>query len=162
MKVMRYVLLLIAALWVAPAFSQSKPGAEPPADNMQVLRDKLKADKKLLVAANVQLTETEAKKFWPVYEAYQQELNKLNDQIVMLLISYAKDYKANTMTDAKAVALLERYVAIEEADVKAKRALIRKVRAVLPGIKAAQYVQIENKIRALVKYEIAGEVPLAQ
>jgi hypothetical protein len=80
----------------------------------------------------------------------------------MLLVSYAKDYKANTLTDAKAVVLLERYVAIEEADVKAKRALIRKVRAVLPGIKAAQYVQIENKVRALVKYEIAGEVPLAQ
>jgi hypothetical protein len=162
MKAMRYVLPLIAALLAAPALPQGKPSTEPPADDMQVLRQKLMADKKLLVAANVQLTEAEAKKFWPVYEAYQQELYKLNDQVLMLLVSYAKDYKANTLTDAKAVALLERYVAIEEADVKAKRALIRKVRAVLPGIKAAQYVQVENKVRALVKYEIASEVPLAQ
>jgi Spy/CpxP family protein refolding chaperone len=166
MKAMRYVLMLVAALIVVPAFAQTtpaqtQPGAVP-ANNMQILREKLMADKKLLVAANLRLTEAEAKKFWPIYEAYQQELHKLNDQIAMLLVSYAKDYTANTLTNAKASALLDRYVAIEEADIKAKRVLIKKVRAVLPGLKVTQYVQIENKIRALVKYEIAGEVPLAQ
>ena len=158
---LRYVLMFIAALAAAPVLAQGKPAAAAPADNMQILREKLKADKKLLVAANMELTEAEAKKFWPVYDAYQQELHKLNDQIAMLLVGYAKDFNAKTLTDAKASALLDRYVAIEEADLKAKRALIQKVRAVLPGLKAARYVQIENKIRALVKYEIAGEVPLA-
>ena len=162
MTVMRYVISLLAAALIAvPAYSQTKPAAAP-ADNMQILREKLKADKKLIVAANMSLTEAESKKFWPVYEAYQQELNNLNDQIAMLLVSYAKEYNAKTLTDAKASALIDRYMAIEEADLKAKRAMIQKVRAVLPGLKAAQYVQIENKIRALVKYEIAGEVPLAQ
>jgi len=161
MNGLKLALVLTAALALAPAFAQNKPAA-PPADNMQILREKLKADKKLMVAANLNLTEAEAKKFWPVYEAYQQELNKLNDQIAMLLVGYAKDYNAKTLTDAKATALLDRAVAIEEAEIKAKRALIQKVRAVLPGLKATQYVQIENKVRALVKYEIAGEVPLAQ
>lgn len=163
MKSLRYALLIVAAFAAAPLSAQTKPAAAP-ADNsnMQILRDKLKADKKLLVAANVQLTEAEAKKFWPVYDAYQQELNKLNDQIAMLLVDYAKDLRANTLTDAKASALVDRSIAIEDAELKGKRALVQKVRAVLPGIKAAQYLQIENKIRALVKYEIAGEVPLAQ
>lgn len=162
MKSLRYALLIVAAFAAAPLSAQTKPAAAAPADNMQILRDKLKADKKLLVAANVQLTEAEAKKFWPVYDAYQQELNKLNDQIAMLLVDYAKDLRANTLTDAKASALVDRSIAIEDAELKGKRALVQKVRAVLPGIKAAQYLQIENKIRALVKYEIAGEVPLAQ
>ena len=162
MKSLRYALLIVAAFAAAPLSAQTKPAAAAPADNMQILRDKLKADKKLLVAANVQLTEAEAKKFWPVYDAYQQELNKLNDQIAMLLVDYARDLRANTLTDAKASALVDRSIAIEEAELKGKRALVQKVRAVLPGIKAAQYLQIENKIRALVKYEIAGEVPLAQ
>jgi hypothetical protein len=162
MTVLHYVISLLAAALIAvPAYSQTKPAAAP-ADNMQILREKLKADKKLIVAANMSLTEAEAKKFWPVYEAYQQELNNLNDQIAMLLVSYAKEYNAKTLTDAKASALIDRYMVIEEADLKAKRAMIQKVRAVLPGLKAAQYVQIENKIRALVKYEIAAEVPLAQ
>jgi Spy/CpxP family protein refolding chaperone len=161
MKAMRFILPLVVALAAVPAFAQTKPGAAAPADNMQILRDKLKADKKLLVAENLGLTEAEAKKFWPVYDAYQAELNKLNDQIAMALVDYAKEFNAKTLTDAKASALLDRSVAIDEAELKAKRALIPKVRAVLPGIKATRYIQIENKIRALVKYEIAGEVPLA-
>jgi len=161
MTALRYVLPFVIALAAAPAFAQTKPAASPPADNMQILREKLKADKKLLVAANLELTEAEAKKFWPVYEEYQKELHKLNDQIAMGLVDYAKDYKANTLTDAKASALLDRAVAIEDAELKAKRAVIAKVRKALPGIKATRYVQIENKIRALIKYELAGEVPLA-
>jgi hypothetical protein len=158
---LRYILLFVAALAAAPALAQGKPAAAAPADNMQILREKLKADKKLLVAANMQLTEAEAKKFWPVYDAYQQELHKLNDQIAMLLVDYAKDYNAKTLTDAKASALFDRSIAIEEAEIKLKRAVAAKVRKVLPGIKAAQYMQIENKIRALVKYESAGDGPLA-
>ena len=157
---LRYALLFVAALAAAPLCAQTKPAAAP-ADNMQILREKLKADKKLLVAANMQLTEAEAKKFWPVYDAYQQELHKLNDQIAMLLVGYAKEFNAGTLTDAKASALLDQALAIEDAELKGKRALVKKVRAVLPGIKATRYVQIENKVRALVKYEIAGEVPLA-
>jgi Spy/CpxP family protein refolding chaperone len=161
MTALRYALLFVAALAAAPVLAQSKPAAAP-ADNMQILREKLKADKKLVVAANLDLTEAEAKKFWPVYEAYQQELHKINDQIAMVLVDYAKEYNAKSLTDAKASALMDRALAIEDAELKSKRALVKKVRAVLPGLKAAQYVQIENKIRALVKYEIAGEVPLAK
>ena len=51
---------------------------DKPADNMQILREKIKADKKLLVATNMQLTEAEAKNFWPIYEDYQKDLQKIN------------------------------------------------------------------------------------
>jgi len=163
MTFMRHVLLLVAALAVAPApaFAQSQPAAAKPADTMQVLREKLKADKKLLVAANMDLSEAEAKKFWPLYEEYQKELNKLNDRIAMVLVDYAKEYNANTLTDATATKLLEQSIAIDEAETKLKRAFLPKLAKALPGRKVARYMQLENKVRALVKYEIAGEVPLA-
>ena len=168
MTAMRHIVLLVAALAAAPAFAQAqsaaaKPAdtAAKPADNMQVLRDKLKADKKLVVAANMDLTEAEAKSFWPVYEAYQQELHKLNDRIAMVIVAYAKEYNANTLTDAKAAKLLDQSIAVEEAETKLKRAFLPRLAKVLPGRKVARYMQIENKVRALVKYEIAGEVPLA-
>ena len=157
-KLLRAVMVSILALVLAPAFAQTKPAA---ADTMQILREKLKADKKLLVAANLDLTEAEGKKFWPVYDAYQKELHKINDQIAMALVDYAKEFNANTLTDAKASALFDRYLAIEEAELKGKRALISMVRGALPGIKATRYLQVESKIRALIKYELAGEVPLA-
>jgi hypothetical protein len=57
------------SLFSLPALGQDKP-----ADNMQILREKIKADKKLLVASNMELTESEAKNFWPIYEDYQKDL----------------------------------------------------------------------------------------
>jgi Spy/CpxP family protein refolding chaperone len=166
MKTTKYMLLLAACLAVTPVLAQTKPApakpsAEQPADNMQILREKLKADKKLLVAANIDLTEAEAKKFWPLYEEYQKELAKINDQLASAITGYAKEYNAGSLTDAKASQLLNQSVAIEESETKLKRAFIPKLAKVLPGRKVARYMQIENKVRALVKYEIAGEVPLA-
>jgi hypothetical protein len=161
MKSMRHVLILVAALAVAPAFAQTKPADAGPADNMQILREKLKADKKLLVAANMDLTESEAKAFWPLYEEYQKELHTINDRIAMTIVAYAKEYNAKTLSDARATELLNQSVAIEESETKLKRSFMPKLAKVLPGRKVARYMQLENKVRALVKYEIAGEVPLA-
>ena len=81
---------------------------------MQILRDKVKADKKLLVAANMELTESEAKGFWPVYEEYQKDLSAINQRIASLIESYAADYRANTFTDEKAQKLTAELVAIEK------------------------------------------------
>ncbi len=80
----------------------------------------------------------------------------------MVIVSFSKEHSARSLTDAKAKALLERYLAVEDAEVKLKKAFVPKLSKVLPGLKVARYMQIENKIRAIVKYEIAGEVPLAQ
>jgi Spy/CpxP family protein refolding chaperone len=158
---MRFILTLATALAVAPAFAQAPAPAAKQADSMQILREKLKTDKKLVIAANMELTETEAKKFWPLYEEYQKELARINDQLATVIVAYAKEYNAGSLTDKKATELLNQSVAVEEAETKRKRSFIPKLAKVLPGRKAARYLQLENKIRALVKYEIAGEVPLA-
>jgi hypothetical protein len=161
MNAMRYVILLAATLIAAPALAQSKPAAEKSADNMQILREKLKADKKLVVAANMDLTEAEAKGFWPFYDEYQKELQKINDRLAMTIVAYAKEFNAKSLTDDKAMKLLEAALAIEDSETKLKRSFVPRLSKVLPGRKVARYLQIENKIRAIVKYEVAGEVPLA-
>jgi hypothetical protein len=161
MKTLSYVLLLVVALSAAPAFAQTKSTEAKPDDSMQLLREKLKSDKKLLVAANMDLSDAEAKKFWPLYEKYQQELHKINDKLALTITAYAKEYNAGSLTDAKAAKLLDQSIAVEEAEIKLKRTFVPKLAKALPGRKVARYIQIENKVRALVKYEIAGEVPLA-
>jgi hypothetical protein len=157
MKVVRFLVLILAALVALPAVAQTKPTSS----DMEILREKLKADKKLVVAANMALTEAEAKGFWPLYEEYQKELHKINDRLAMVIVAYAKEYNARSLTDEKAKKLLDDALAVEEAEIKLKRASVPKLSKVLPGRKVARYLQIENKIRAIVKYEIAGEVPLA-
>lgn len=161
MRALRIVSLLLIASFAAPAIAQTKPAAGKPADTMQILREKLQADKKLLIAANMDLTDAEAKAFWPIYEAYQKDLHKLNDQIATTLVAYAKEYNANSLTDAKARQLLDQSIAIDEAETRLKKSYVPKLAKVLPARKVARYMQLENKIRALVRYEIAGEVPLA-
>jgi Spy/CpxP family protein refolding chaperone len=133
-----------------------------PADNMEILREKIKADKKLLVATNMNLTESEAKGFWPIYDAYQKDLHSINRQIEDLLESYAADLQGKSLTDAKAKQLIAESIAIEQAEAKLKSTYAPKLSKVLPPKKVARYLQIENKIRAVVKYDLATGVPLVE
>jgi hypothetical protein len=135
---------------------------DKPADNMQILRDKLRADKKLVVATNMELTESEAKAFWPIYEQYQKDLQKINRRLVNLLESYAADFRGKSLTDDKAKKLIDEAVAIEQAEANLKSAYAPKLSKALPVKKAARYLQIENKIRAVIKYDLAQGVPLVQ
>ena len=97
--------------------------------------------KKLVVGANLELTESEAQRFWPVYEDYQRDLQKLNQ---------------------RTIALIDEAVSIEQAEAKLKSAYVPKLSKVLPAKKVARYMQIENKIRVIVKYDLASAVPLVQ
>ena len=126
------------------------------------LRDKIKADKKLVVATNMELTESEAKDFWPIYDQYQKDLQKINQRIANVLEGYAADFRGKSLTDEKAKKLIDEAVAIEQAEANLKSTYAPKLSKVLPVKKVARYLQIENKIRAVVKYDLAQGVPLVQ
>ena len=157
MKLLRLFVIALATVIAVPAFAQDKP-----ANNMEILRQKIKADKKLVVAANMELTEGEAKGFWPVYDAYQADLGQLNERLAKMVLRYADLYKNNTLTDAEAKSLLDEALAIEQAEVAMKQGYVPKLSAVLPATKVARYLQIENKIRAVIKYELADGIPLVK
>ena len=135
---------------------------EQPADNMQLLREKIQADKKRVVATHMALTEAEAQGFWPLYDQYQNDLQKINQRIANLLESYAADFQSKSLTDAKAKQLIAEAVAIEQAEAQLKSTYAPQLSQVLPVSKVARYLQIENKIRAIVKYDIASGVPLVR
>ena len=138
-----------------PALAQEKP-----ARHYATGQEKLKADKKLLIADNMQLTEKEAKAFWPVYDNYQKELGKLNERLLKLIDDYGKNY--DTMTDQKALELTNKYMELEAERVKQLRACIPRVVEAVGSKKAARYMQLENKITAVVRYDLAQEIPLVK
>ena len=153
---------LIAALTVAiavPVLALAQTGATT---NMDILRQKVKADKKLVVAENLQLTDAEGAKFWPVYDAYQKELQQINERLKAVILAYAEAYKKGAVPDATAKKLIEDAAAVDDAEAALKRTSLPKILAVLPAAKAARYVQIENKIRAVIRYELAAGIPLVQ
>ena len=135
---------------------------DKPANNMESVHEKLKADKKLIVTKYMELTEAEAKKFWPVYEEYQNDLQKIDQRLLILLQSYAADYRNQSLTDEKAKQLLDDWIAIDNDDAKRRASYVPKVMKALPPKKAARYLQIENEYRILLRYDLAVTVPLVQ
>jgi hypothetical protein len=135
--------------------------AQPVSDtNMEILKEKLKADKKLLVAGNMELTDEEAKKFWPVYESYQKELEAVNKQLLKTVKDYADAFNKGPLPNDTAKKLLGEALSVEEQEVKLKRTYAEKLEKVIPSAKVARYIQMETKIRSLIKFEMAQEIPL--
>jgi hypothetical protein len=108
------------------------------------------------------LTESEAKGFWPVYEGYQKELDQIYERMGKVIGDYAKAYNANTLTDQQARTLNAEVLDIDDAEGKLARSYTTKLDQVLPGKKVARYFQLERKIRAVLRYELADKIPLVK
>ena len=156
-RIYPFFIVLVAMLTV---FIVSPMAQEKPADNMQLVREKIQTDKKLFIAQNMNLTESEAKVFWPVYENYQKDLEKLVDKTVKLIENYSANYQ--TMTEEAAKELINGYLAIEGERVALMKSFLPKFRKVLPEKKVARYYQLENKIDAVVNYGLAKQIPLVK
>jgi len=160
MKMKSRVTMVLAILgmvmvMVVPGIAQDKP-----ADNMQIVLEKIRADKKLFVAENMQLTEAEAKAFWPVYDQYQDELFLLRTRTAKLIKDFSDAYEK--MANETAKKLMDEYMTIETLGPKLRQAYLPKFRKVLPEVKVVRYYQIENKINAVLIYELAKNIPLVK
>jgi hypothetical protein len=158
MKAKNSVIMFLAIVGVVLAVHGSALSQDKPADNMEILVEKVRADKKLFVAENMQLTEAEAKAFWPVYEQYQDELFLLRARLEKLIRDYAESYEK--MTNDTAKKLMDENMMIETLALKLRQAYLPEFRKVLPEAKVVRYYQIENKIHAALIYEIARKIPL--
>ena len=131
---------------------------DKPADNMDIVREKARTDKKLVVATVLSLTEGEAKAFWPVYNSYQSDMIAHYDRVLKFVDTFAKSYE--TMTDENATQLLGEFLALETEYIALLNSYAPRFRRVLPPVKVARLYQVENKLRALVDYEFARAIPL--
>jgi hypothetical protein len=156
------LLRLVTSCAIAAGLAASAMAQTAGTTNMEILRQKIKADKKLVVAENLKLTDAEATAFWPVYDAYQKDLQAINQRLTTAILAYADAYNKGPVTNETAKKLLDESLAIDEAEAKLKSASAPKILAALPATKAARYIQIENKIRAVVRYELAAGIPLVE
>lgn len=147
------ILMLLVMAWPVLVSAQEKS-----AETMQFVIEKVRADKQLLVAENMQLTEAEAKLFWPVYARYQDELFLLRARTLGLIDAYAQAY--GEMDNDRAAVLLEELMTIEALGPKLRLAFLPEFQKALPDIKVIRYYQIENKINAVLMYQIAAKIPL--
>lgn len=157
MMILQIGVLLLSFLFVGTVQAQ-----EATQMNMEILKEKVKADKKLVVAANMNLNDAEAKNFWPLYESYQKELEQINQRLGATIKGYADAFNAGKgeISDDQAKKLLAEALAVEQSEVKLRQSYAAKFGKVLPATKVARYLQIENKIRSIIKFELAAQIPL--
>jgi hypothetical protein len=128
--------------------------------NLDILRDTIRANKKALVAASLTLSDDEAAKFWPLYDEYQKKLTAVNDRLVALIKDYTTNYA--TLTDEHAMKLTEQYLDVEKDRNQVRRDYLPQFGKLLPGRKVARFYQIENKMDAVVRYELAEDIPVVE
>jgi len=158
MNVKSKVTLVLVGLVMVVVCVFTLAAQEKPSDNMQIVLEKIRADKKLLIAENMQLTEAEAKAFWPVYDQYQDELFLLRSRTAKLIKDFTDAYEK--MTNETAKKLMDESMALETLGPKLRQTYLPKFRKVLPEAKVVRYYQIENKINAALMYELAANIPL--
>ncbi len=153
-------LLAVAVLAVAATAAQfaSAQGSVADVTDMQALRDAAKADKKAFVASKLALTPAEAKKFWPLYDQYQRALTVVGQQRAVSLEGQLS--RAEPMSNPYAKQLAAASIAADDAEIRARHRLYNRLIRVLPPIKAARYLQLEDKIRAIRDYDLAAVIPL--
>ena len=131
------------------------------ADETLDLKKKIIFDqKKLVVMENMEFTEEEAKAFWPVYEKHQEELFQVSQRGATMILAYASVYQ--TLTDDQSTKIVDEYYNIQDERLAVMKKMMVDVGKVLPGKKAFRYMQVESKLTAIARYELAKEIPLAK
>jgi hypothetical protein len=128
--------------------------------DIELLRKDVRSQKKQLIAANVQLTDAEAQKFWPVYDQYTAELAKINNDKYALIKEYAQSY--DTMTDAQADDLTKRALKLDVDVAALRQKYLSNFHAVLSAKKTALYEQVERKAQMLIDVQLSMQIPLVQ
>jgi hypothetical protein len=151
--------LAAAQTQTAPAKpAQTQPAPADVDKAIEQLRKDARTEVNALIGANMSFTSEEAAKFWPLYDEYQKKLTAVNDRLVALIKDYTTSF--SDMADDHALRLAEQYLAVEEDRVKVRREYLPQFAKILPGRKVARFLQIENKMDAVVRYDLAEEIPV--
>jgi len=162
-----FVLTGAVAFGHIPARAQAAASTNPSQNaqgsidqDIDLLRKDIRSQKKQLIAANMQLSDSEAQAFWPVYDQYTADLVKLNNTKYEVIKEYAQSY--STMSDAQADDWAKRILKLD-SDVAALRMKYQPAfRKVLPAKKAALYEQVERTAQMLIDVQLASQIPLVQ
>ncbi len=160
MKDMLIAVLLAAASFATPIAAPIAWAEDKAADltDMQALRAAVKSDKRALVTSHLNLTDAEARRFWPIYDAYQRAVDETNRRTVLAVEGQL--FRDKPMSNLAAKNLATELLKSDEAEIKARHTMQTRVMRALPPMKAARYLQMEDKIRATRDYDIAATVPL--
>jgi hypothetical protein len=171
----KFVLALLSAgaFFLSAPRSNAQATAEPtsaqaPTPNQQqeldkdvtLLRQDIRAKKKKLIAANLQLTADQATKFWPVYDQYTADLVQINNTKYALIKEYAQNW--GTMTDDQALSMTKRSLDVDAQVNQLRQKYVPIFNKVVPGKTTATFFQLDRRIQAMIDLQLSSQIPLVQ
>jgi len=160
--------ILIGTAWMfngTTASAQTTPSQEatPHAisnQELDLLRKDIRSKRKQLIAANLKLTDTEATKFWPVYDQYVSELITINDKKFGLIQEYADNL--GKLTNEQSLSFIRRWLDADIAIAQLRQKYVPIVSNVLDGRKSATFFQLDRRIAMMIELQVSTQMPLVQ
>src|SRR5246127_1237003 len=167
-RVKKLLAVLIVGSWV---LSGTAARAQTPAQkestthvmsnqDMDLLRKDLRSKRKQLIAANLKLTDTEATKFWPVYDQYIVELITINDRKFALIQEYADNW--GKLTNEQSLLFTRNWLDMDIAIAQLRQKYVPMVAKVLEGRKTATFFQLDRRIAMMMDLQVSSQIPLVQ
>ena len=150
------ILLITGTLFGAPgtALAQSE------ADEIAAVRAQIGANRKGLVAANLNLTAQESDAFWPMYREFHNQRDLLVDRRVAMLKNFGENF--DSLTNEQSKQIIEDYFKLQEDLLKLRKKYSKKFREFLSDKRTLRFFQIEGKLDAIIDFELDQIVPLAE
>ena len=127
---------------------------------IEAARKLMRTERRLIHAAELNMTREEAKAFWPLYNEYSAELHKIGDRKVSLITEYGENFE--NITDEFANRALKESFDIESDFLKVREKYLKDFKRILPIGKVVRFYQIENKLDAVVDFQLASQIPLME
>jgi len=144
----------LSGVLIAPLQNAS---AQSDQDLIEVARSVVNADRKAVMVAAMELTDSESKTFWPLYHEYRSAMDKISDERLQLVLSYAKLYP--NVPEEQAKEMLNTYTSLEQRQVEQRNVYLKKFSDVLPAAKALRFAQVETRLDLLIHLNMAARIP---
>ena len=162
-----FLALSFSAVVVTTVCAQEKQVKDPSESQVlntqtyiELLRSDLNAQRRQIVNETMQLDDKQARIFWPIYNEYEAELDKLGDEKLAIIQEYATNFL--TMTNEKADELAQRVMALDDQKMALRRKYYDLMKKSLPAILVVRFFQVENQIQLLVDLKIASNLPIIE
>jgi hypothetical protein len=144
----------------AKVSSSDQPDQPITDSDIQMLRTNLRAQRKQVVAANMQLTPDEAEKFWPIYDQYVSELVTNNNLKYDLIKQYVQ--QQGNLTDAQADTAVKQWIQVDQSVAQLRLKYVPLFRKVLSAKSTAKFYQVDRRIQLMIDLQLASALPVIE
>jgi hypothetical protein len=127
-------------------------------ESLDVTREAVESQRRILVSGALPLTGAEEKAFWPLYDEYEKRRRPIDERANRLVADFVT--RAASLSDGQAKTMLAEALEVDEARLALRRDFAGRMGKAIPPRKLLRFFQIENKLDSVVRADISRQIPL--